>query len=416
MSEDEAVRLSTPSAPDVGMLGGLRVLDLAGDSLAYAGRVLVELGADVILIEPPGGCAARRHPPLVTMTTGATVSAFFAYMAAGKRSVTIDDTAHAGRSLLERLIVDADVVLLPDDVDAIKSRSLDETTLRSLNEGLIVTSLTPFGGNGPKRHWKGSELVAWASSGIMAGMGDPDRPPILPGGGIAQSVSSLNATIGTLLALRSRQRTTRGQLVDISMQEGVLSISLESGPLLALEGRSQARTANKRHIGPAHGLFAVQDGSVEIVAILPRQWDAMAEWIRDELGIEEATLDVFRGSQVSRTQFTELINSWVVELAGRYTKEAFFTEAQRRHIPSGLLNSTADLLHHPQLDAVGGWEEVEYVDAGQFRSPRGPISFDGVAVHVGPVPRAGQDNDEIFRTRLGLSEAEILRLHADGVI
>lgn len=403
-------------AADPGMLGGLRVLDLAGDSLAYAGRVLVELGADVILIEPPGGCAARRHPPLVTMTNGATVSAYFAYMGAGKRSVTIDDTTSAGRLLVERLVASADVVLLPDDVDTIKRRSLDEATLRVLNERLIVTSLTPFGGNGPRRHWKGSELVAWASSGIMAGMGDPDRPPILPGGGIAQSVSSLNATIGTLLALRSRQRTDRGQLVDISMQEGVLSVSLESGPLLALEGRSQQRVANKRHIGPAHGMFAVQDGSVEIVAILPGQWDAMAEWIRDELGVEEATLDVFRGSQVSRTQFTELINSWVVELAGRYTKDAFFTEAQRRHIPSGLINSTADLVDHPQLDAVRGWEEIEYVDAGPFRSPRGPVTFDGVAVHVGSVPRAGQDNEEIFANELGLSASEMLALQDDGII
>jgi formyl-CoA transferase len=229
-------------------------------------------------------------------------------------------------------------------------------------------------------------------------------------------VSSLNATIGTLLALRSRQRTDRGQLVDISMQEGVLSVSLESGPLLALEGRSQQRVANKRYIGPAHGMFAVQDGSVEIVAILPGQWDAMAEWIRDELGIEEATLDVFRGSQTSRTQFAELINSWVVELAGRYTKHAFFTEAQRRHIPSGLINSTADLVDHPQLDAVGGWEEVEYADAGPFRSPRGPVTFDGVVVHVGPVPRAGHDNEQIFCKELGLSEAELLSLSADRVI
>jgi benzylsuccinate CoA-transferase BbsE subunit len=406
-------------APSDGLaiLSGLKVLDFSETVPSYAGRIFVELGADVVMVEPPGGSRARRQPPLVTIEAGETVSAPFAYTAAGKRSVTIDYTSPGGRRLLERLVRRSDVALLPPDADTVHRRRIDLQTLHSINDRMVVTSVTPFGMTGPRRHWKGSELIAWASSGVMNGIGDPDRPPLAPGGGLADAVSSLNAVMGTLLSLRARQRTQSGQQVDISMQEAILSVSMEAGLLTSLEGQVQRRVGPRWPPGrPAHGVFPAQDGNIEVGAVLQRQWDAMAEWIGDDLGIEEAAMDVFRGSLLNRTQFVDLINTWVTELAGRYTKQTFFIEAQRRGIPSSPINSLAEALEDPHMKAVGGWEDVPLDGSGTVRMPRGPLAFDGVGMSVGSVPRPGEHNYDVLRLEIGLSESEMLVLRSEGAI
>jgi benzylsuccinate CoA-transferase BbsE subunit len=387
------------------LLGHLRVLDLSGPALAYAGRMFADLGADVILVEPPSGAPGRAHPPLVDVE-GVEVSAHFAFLAAGKRSVALDLDAAAGRALLDALVAESDVALVPDAVDDQRARGLDAGRLRAINPRLVVTSVSAFGTTGPRRHWRGSDLVGWASSGAMYGMGDPDRPPVAPGGGVAQAAGALNAALGTMLALRARQRSNTGQAVDISLQEAVMSVAMEAGPLYSLEGQPQARSGPRR-LG-AHGI-------VEVVAFLPTQWDAMAQWISDELGVEEATSDAFRGPS-ARFEFRELIEAWTLELAGRYTKQEFFLEAQRRRIPCGPINTSADLLADPQLAAVDGWVEVAHPGVGRVRLPRGPARFDGEPTPVGAVPAIGEHTVDVLRDVLGRSDDEIATLARDGII
>lgn len=396
------------------MLSGLRVLDLSDEPLAYTGRVLADLGADVVLIEPPGGGPARRLPPLVEVAGGMLVSAHFAFNAAGKRSVTLDLSADSGRHLFEQLVTRADVALLPEDPAVLDRFGLDGDALQACNERLIVARATAFGSSGPRRRWRASDLVAWASSGAAFGLGDPDRPSVAPGGGLALAAGALNAAAGAMLALRSRRRGGRGQQVDVSLQEATLSVAMEAGPLLTLEGRAQEHTGGRR--GAAHGLYPVQDGSVELVAFLPSQWDAMAAWISEELGYEEATLETFRGSIMSRVPYFELIDGWVLELAARYTKQGFFEEAQRRGIPCGPVNNAADLLEDPHLGAVGAWVEVRHPDIGALRSPRGPVRFDGQPVEVGPVPAPGEHTEAVLGRQLGLTPPELADLRARGVV
>jgi benzylsuccinate CoA-transferase BbsE subunit len=374
--------------PEISLLAGLRVLDFAAEPLAYAGRIFVELGAEVILVEPPGGAALRSAAPLVQSETGATVSSTFAAYAGGKRSVTIDETTAAGRALLARLIATADIALVPSDPQEAERRHLDERSLRALNERVIVTSATAFGLTGPRRHWRGSDATAWASTGMTFLMGDPDRPPVVPPVGLSNAVTSLNAAMGAMLALRSRRRSGRGQLVDVSMQEAVLSVSMEAGPQNALEGRVPQRVARARM--PGMGLYDTDDGAVDMGAFLPNQWDALAGWIAEELGVEEATLDVFQGGIMRRVPYLDLINEWSTELASRYTKQEFFLEAQRRGVPVGPINSATDLLHDVQLEATGAWQEQPHPDAPSFRLPRGPLVVDGATAGTGPIPAPGE--------------------------
>jgi len=385
----------------IALLAGTRVLDFGAAPLAYAGRIFVELGAEVVLVEPPGGLALRAAPPLVPTGDGATVSATFCAYAVGKRSVTIDESTPEGRALRDRLVTTADVALVPTDPAEARRRGLDEPSLRALHDGLVVVSATPFGLTGPRRNWKGSDTTAWAASGLTYQLGDPDRPPVVAPLGLADAVTSLNAAMGAMLALRARARSAhhRGQLVDVSAQEAALSVMMEAGPQHAIEGQVPERVPRARMAGI--GLYETADGAVDVTAFLPPQWDALAAWIAEELGIDEATLDVFRGPITARVPFNDVINGWINELASRYDKQAFFLEAQRRGLPAGAVNEVGDLLHDHHLRAIGAWHSEDDDDeprAGGVacRLPVGPLVVDGARAVGGPIPEPGAHDDEVL--------------------
>src|SRR5262249_5959134 len=161
---------------------------------------------------------------------------------------------------------------------------------------------TGFGRTGVRRNWRGSDTVAWASSGMTFSVGDPDRPPVVAPLGLTSAVTSLNACMGSLLALRARRMHGSGQMVDISMQEAVRSVSMEAGILQAVEGLVPRRVPRARMSGV--GVLTASNGTtVDINAFLPTQWDALAAWIAEVLGIEEALLDVFRGPITVRVPY-----------------------------------------------------------------------------------------------------------------
>ena len=398
------------------LLDGLRVLDLAGEGLAYAGRMFADLGADVVLVEPPGGSTARHVPPLATTSSGDIVSAHFAYMAAGKRSLTLDLDSRTGGDLFRKLLAQADVLLASPPRGELDVAGLDWTGLNALNPRLVVTALTPFGLRGPRRRWLGSDLVGWASSGVLPSVGDPDRAPLVPAGGLAYATGALNAAMGTMLALRSRRRTGRGQLVDISLQEAVISVSLEAGPLVHMETGTRGGRTGRRRDTPPIGHYRASDGAVSIVAYMPWQWDALAEWIREETGNEEITLDVFKGTPNGRTPFAEIVDPWIEALTSRYTKQQFFEEAQRRGIPAAPVNSLDDLLVDPHLQATEAWRDVDDPVLGRVRHPRPPISFDGEAGNVTTFPAVGQHTRAVLTDLLGLTEQDMRALRVEGVV
>jgi benzylsuccinate CoA-transferase BbsE subunit len=396
------------------LLTGIRVLEFGGIVAARTGRILADLGAEVVLVEPPGGSRVRTHPPLFQTPGGGQVSALFAYTAAAKRSITLDLATQDGALLLEHLVRSHDVVIVDESLEALRPVGLDYESVRAVNDRLVYASITAFGTTGPRRDWRGTDLTAWAASGGLMTIGDPDRGPLAPGGGTADAVGALNAVAGIVLALRTARRRGQGQMVDISLQEAVLSVRMDYGVFSALEGAAQTRTGHRR--GAASGHFPTKDGMVELFPIAPRQWDALASWIREDLGIEEAEMETFRGSSLVRMPYRDLIDSWVEALSGRYTKQEFFEEAQRRHIPCGPVNKPADLLHDPQLLAVDGWADIEVPEIGTVRWPKPGIRFNDEELTTGPVPTVGQHNDEIYLGELRLEPAKLAQLRDAGTI
>ena len=161
----------------LGLLDDVRVLDLAGEATAQAGRMLADLGGDVVLVESPDDPPSRRRPPLATTPSGEIASAHFTYTAAGKRSVTIDLAHPRGQTLFRQLVGVSDVLLTDAAVGEMEAIGLGYDALRTLHPGLVYTSVTPFGLTGPRRRWRGSDLVGWAASGAMPAIGDADRAP-----------------------------------------------------------------------------------------------------------------------------------------------------------------------------------------------------------------------------------------------
>ena len=205
-----------------GALAGLRVLDLADQSGALAGRLLAGLGADVVLVEPPAGSPLRRIPPCFDGAPAGQGSLFFWFYAAGKRSVACDVATPDGTALLDRLAARADVRIETGPPGA-------TAALRARHPRLVVASITPFGQHGPYRDWRSSDLVAQAMGGMLAVSGRPDRPPLHSLGLQAYHQAGVLAATGVLAALLARDTTERGQHVDVSLQAAVAA-SLEHVP------------------------------------------------------------------------------------------------------------------------------------------------------------------------------------------
>src|SRR5262245_28882672 len=222
-----AVAQRTPSwlnfGPMSGALTGLRVLDLADQSGALAGRLLAGLGADVVLVEPPAGSPLRRIPPFFDGGPEGERSLFFWFYAAGKRSLVLDPAADS--ALLDRLAARADVLIETGPPGG-------TAALRAAHPRLVVASITPFGQAGPYRDWRSSDLVAQAMGGMLAVSGFADGPPLHSLGLQAYHQAGVLAATGVLAALLARDRTGRGQHVDVSLQAAVAG-ALEHVPGLS---------------------------------------------------------------------------------------------------------------------------------------------------------------------------------------
>lgn len=381
-----------------GPLEGLKVVDLSGLAGAYGTRLMASLGADVVKVEPPAGNPMRRLSPLVDGAPQGEASLWWAYLAMGTKSAVIDLDAAGGTDRLRALLGEADVVVDDRGPDELDERGLGYDSIATVNPGVIWVSITPFGRTGPKRDWKLTNLGAWAASGVLYTVGFDDQPPVAPGGPaqLALHGTALNGAISTLLAVRARRVTGRGQLVDLAISDAALLASPETGVTVFLDDRvHRVRAGNRRTLSRPFGLYPCTDGYVSILVLMPRHWEALANWMHEALGNEAATDPVFSDMMV-RGETMELIDSWTEELCGSMTRLEFFQEAQRRGIPVTPVNTVEALLTDPHLEAVGFWQKAELPAGGEVTIP-------------GPAFRTNMDWWATARApRLGEHTAEVL--------
>ncbi|MGW0945735.1 CoA transferase [Streptomyces sp. NPDC002623] len=322
----------------------LRVVELSSPFVRFAGRLLVGLGHEVVLAEPPDGDPTRRE-------LGGDA---FAHWHAGKRSVVVGSAQE-----LRRLLEGADVLLdgTPDGVAA--------------PDRLVHVRVTPFGLVGPRSHWQGTDLVVAALGGMLAQVGDPDGPPLRLPENQAEQLAGVNAAIAALLGLRARRRGP-GQLIDVSAQACVAA-ALEAGALAYLhEDRVPPRPGAVHPLVP-HGLFRAADGHLGGgLGGSPRMWDALLEWLREE-GTEADLGEPRWQDPVERKKHQEHVFKVVQDFAGAWPKAEFAEAAQARKLPWAAVDLPSELPDNPQLTARGFFTRVDgRTDVGfPFAFPEG---------------------------------------------
>jgi len=370
--------MTTPLTPEQqsalpGPLRGVRVLDL-GDPLAmYTGKLLADLGADVILIEPPGGVPARSLPPFYHDVPGPTTSLPFWFWATSRRSVTCNLDTVDGRALFRRLAGTAAVVLDGGAPDRLEALEAGFSVCRRDNPALVWASVSGFGRSGPHAGWSAPDLVAIAMSGVLTLSGFPDRPPAQLPGEQGLLAAGIQAAQGVLLALRVAERTGRGQVVEVSMQEA-LSLAQETAmQTWDMQHVVRKRTGDARLL-PGIGTYPCADGYVYSLVGVPgfgAPWSVLAAWMAEEgmaddlveerwqtllgsLNVRELTRLLADPDQLAEMQgkFAH-VNQVLGRFYARFPKERLYEQGQQRRLLIGPVNTAADLVHDRQLNARG---------------------------------------------------------------
>ncbi len=393
-------------------LAGLRVVDLTGLSptqgaalsSAYGTMLLAGLGAEVVVVEPPTGHPLRHLSPRAPDLDGPEAGLWFATFGAAKRSVVVDlgtggAAGGADRDRLRALLASADVVIEADGPGRWDELALGPRSLADDAPGLVWVAVTPFGLTGPKRGWQGSDLVAWAASGVLYTLGFPDRAPVGPAPAIqlAYHVASMNAAIGALLAVRARTSLYgKGQVVDIAVAEGCQWLAAETGAPVFLDDQvHRARAGNRRPLTSPFGLYPCADGFVSFLVLQPAHWAAMAQWIHDGTG-NEAVLEPIFGDLRVRYEAMDAVGLWTEELTLQHPKLELFREGQRRGIPITPVNTIADLRADPHLAASGFWQRQLHPAIGEVSGPGTPLRTEPGTWRWAAAPCLGQHDHDLF--------------------
>lgn len=392
-----------------GLLSPYRVLDLCGERGAFCGRLLADLSADVIKVEPPQGDPSRRFPPFAQDGRGEWFSLYFAARNMNKRSITLNLEGEAGRALFLRLLASTDIVVEDARPGYYERLGLGYSQLAARFPRLIVTSITDYGQTGPYAGRPGSALTASAHGGLLFRSGHREGPPCAPPGDLAYYCAGVMATTATMIALRARGASGQGQHVDVAAVDAIAACDW------VLPNYSLTRTVQPRSgPGPLYPIVRCRDGYVRILgAITPRQWAAFRQWLGDP--------EVLRGPEWEELTYRganhDLLNLLVEEKTLQRTMTDLYEEGQRLGISVTPVYRIDQLLQDRQMRARRAFARVRQGAVDLGRAPRLPIRPSAVpTAALRPAPRLGQHNREVLRGELGLTRVEITRLQRLNVI
>ena len=421
-------------------LSDIRVLDLAGATGVYGTKLLADLGADVIRVEPPDGDPLRDIGPFWHDECAADRSLSFFHLNTNKRSITLDFTKPEGRALFEKLVATADVVVETYEPGYLDSLGLGYAGLCAIRPDIILTSVTGFGQTGPHAHYAWSDIVGVAMSGMMTLAGDKDDPPNRPYGNQGYICAGIDGALGTMMALVHRDNTGEGQQIDVSMQE-TLSINMETAMMTYdMNQRVATRTGARGIIPidiPGIGIYDANDGQVFSYLGTPggAPWTVMLDWMNRE-GLaedlnEEPNLSMVQGLNLrfltGLVQEPEKLGERIKVLGHMYgvfarfcaskSKWELYEGAQKQRLMMGIVSTPEDLAKNPQLAARQWYQDVEHDHVGasvRYAGPPYRLSETPWTLRRRP-PLPGEHNAEVFG-EFGLGAADLQRLHAASVV
>jgi len=401
-----------PQSP--GPLHGIRVVECGRMvAAAYAAKLMADLGAEVLKVEEPVGDPARRRGPYPGQAPHPEKSGLFLYLNTNKLGVTLNLQTAAGQDLLRRLLGDADLLVHNYPPAQMPALGLDYAELNRRNPRLVMTSISPFGQNGPRRDLHAHDLTMWAAGGIVylsGASGRSELPPLKTFGQQAGFQAGVNAAVGSLGALFGRLRSGRGQHVDVSVQECLVAI-MENNYISWPYDHSVASRLGFRLI--PQDVLQCRDGYIYFLAIEDHQWKNAVALMENP---EWATADIFQdfpSRSANWDALKPLLEDWVQDKS----VQELYHAAQAKRVPFAPVSTMGDLLNSAHLNARGFFAAVTHPEAGSLRYAGAPYRFSATPWALRrPAPCLGQHNEEVYCGRLGLARQEVDELRSAGVI
>lgn len=341
--------MSAPDPARPGALGGLRVVELAGPYGNYSGKLFRDLGAEVILVEPPGGSPGRITPPLSHSGLGLR----FAYDNAGKRSVVLDLSAETDREIFRRLVATADLLLDSEPPGTLAALGLSFDDLARLRPSLVMTSITGFGQDGPRSQWRSDDLIAFATSGMMSLAGYRDSTPLVACGQQAEVAAHCFAAVASLAAVFAAEASGEGDWIDVSIQECMVMGLENAVQFVDLEGFVRRRNGGEQPRAGT-GVFACRDGHVYLMSAgvgASRFWRHTLDWLTSE-GADITALsgpqweqDAFLATDAAKATFATVFGAF----AASRSKQALCTSGQAQRVPIAPVRTLEEVVADPHL-------------------------------------------------------------------
>jgi crotonobetainyl-CoA:carnitine CoA-transferase CaiB-like acyl-CoA transferase len=395
-----------------GLLSGIRVLDLSRVLAGpYCSMILGDLGADVIKVERPGVGDETRHwgPPFAAPGE----SAYFLCVNRNKRSITVDMKKPEGIGIIKSLAQKSDVFLENFTPGTTEGLGVGYETIREINPGIIYCSITGFGPDGPYRNRAGYDLAVSALGGLMGITGEPDGPPVKVGVAITDVTTGISAQGAICAALYAREKTGRGQRIDLSLLETQVSalVNIASSYLVSGEIPRRWGTAHET-IVPYQG-FETKDKYV-IVAVGNDQL-----WIKfcKVLGRPELAQDPRFKTNPLRVQNRKECIGILAPIMKTRNRDEWVELLNREAIPCAPINTMDEVFSNPQVLHRKMLAEIEHPTAGKIKLAGIPVKYSEAEASIRrPPPLLGQHTAEILSEVLGFDAARIEKLKAEGVL
>ncbi len=412
-----------------GFLSPYRVLDLADEKGLLCAKILGDLGADVIKIEPPGGCPSRNRGPFYKDIPHPEKSLFWFAYNANKRGITLNVECEDGREIFKKLVTTADIVIESFPPGYMKTRGLDYDDLCRIKPDIILTSITPFGQDGPYRNFHVSDLVCWSMGGFAYLTGDPDRPPVQVSFPQAYLAGANEAATATMVALYHREISGEGQHVDVSIQASVAKDMMNAPLFWEAAGVNLCRAGPFRiGLNIATGqkvIWKCKDGEVSFFFWGgkggARTNRALVEYMEED-GMAPASMKEMEWETFDMaTAPEELFNDFSHHMARffqAHTKKELFQKAVKKKMTLYPVQNTADVTADAQLQERDFWAAIDHSELEErLLYPKPPFLLsEELRVRKRRAPLIGEHNEEVYGGELELSREEMIKLKELGAL
>jgi len=399
-------------------LGGMKVVEFCSRiGGAYCTKLMADMGAEVIKVEPPAkGDDARRRGPFQGDIPHPEKSGHFLFLNSNKLGITLNPSKPAGSEIFISLIKDADILVEDTPPGMLEKMGLGYETLHEINPGLIMTSITAFGRSGPYKDYKAAHLnISHVSGqGYLLPIPAPDinRPPVMPGGNKGGYDIGITALVAVLAAYYQKGISGKGQLLEISRQEALMGMQRIEAASFRNSNIKLDRSPelHRRRIG---GVIACKDGYITLIFPQESQWVSLLKM----MGNPEWSREPYCENSAAREEHAEKINEKIAAFMKDYTRREIVELGQSFSIPFSPVNTAKDIVESEQFNEVGFFKTITHPVMGEIKFPTAPYRFSKTPWSAKKAaPLLGEHNVEIYCGRLKYDKEDLIRLRQSDII